>query len=47
MAGKYKCNPKIKKFNESIINDKTPAAKRSLSKDKKGTIRGIVYKLNH
>ena len=43
---KYKCNPKIKKFNQSVINDKSAAAKRSLSKDRKGMIKGMVSKMN-
>ena len=46
MAHEYKCNPKIKKFNKSIINDKSAASKRSLAKDKKGMIKGIVSKIN-
>jgi len=46
MAKKHKCtNPKIAKFNSSVIRDKQPIAKRALAARKKGTIKGLVPKM--
>lgn len=46
MAKKYQCNPKIKKFNQSIINSPAKPAKRAVSYHNKGRIQGIVSKIN-
>lgn len=46
MAMKYKCNPKIKKFNQSIINSPSKPAKRAMAYRNKGHMSGIVAKLN-